>query len=173
MNNEQKKSEVRTIGKLKNYTVQEQQINVIIGGQDYTVTGYKIPESPAMQNYANQQAMINMATPLVNQTLIDKAINGLSGLFTGGSSSNKNMKSMMSLLMSVFVTPDAMSVFGGTCSPEVTKTVISGAVMNRLKKEVPNIIPGFLVDKMFGGNDDKEVEEKKETTESSTRRLVI
>lgn len=152
--------------------VVEQQATILLGGKQVAYKRFIVEKSPEMQTYLNQQSLIKVAGSMVSQTVIDETLSGISSIMGSAMNSGGGKKiigKIAKALMSTVVAPDPVKVFGGVCDPLIDKKVCSGAVMARVQKELPSVIPSLFMGDFFGSDDDSSVATK---AEGATGRLM-
>jgi hypothetical protein len=152
--NENKKNVI--LAKNHDIVVQEETRSIEIGGTDVNYKHFVVEQSKEMETYLNQQSIIKAAGPRVNQVVIDDAMKGLKSLMSSNSSGKKMMKALSGPIMSLFVSPNADLIFNGPCDSTIDKKVCTGAVMQRIQKEIPAVIPSLFMDNFF--DDDEETD---------------
>jgi hypothetical protein len=143
------------ISQAHDMTVKESTATILVGGKDITYKKFEVPQSAEMTTYLNQQSLIQAVAPLVDDALIEESLSGLTGLVMQSGNTKKSMGKLAKTIMSVFMTPDPVKVFRGQCDPKIDKKVCSGAIMSRLQKDLPSVIPSLFMGNMFGDDDDE------------------
>jgi hypothetical protein len=127
---------------------------VKIGGRVIDVKRYQCDTAPQMADFLNTQELIRNASPLVDSLFINRTIDGVRAMFTGSKGfDGKSMKGLMAAIMPLLMAPDPSVIFAGQCDASITKGVVSGAIMTRIKAEIPRMIPDFISSTFFGGAD--------------------
>lgn len=151
----EKEDKAIILAKNHDLVVNEETAECQIGGTQCTYKRFTVKKSKEMEEYLNKQSLIKAAAPRVDQKVIDEAMNGLKTVVDGSKSNKKLMKALAGPIMKLFVSPDPEVIFGGPTDTLVDKKIATGAVMTRIQKEIPSVIPSLFMNNFFDDDDDE------------------